>query len=329
MRLIFKLIWFASGCVVIALIFWTGAHAVMAALFAAGWGVLAVVLLRGIAVSAAGVGWFFLFPAGLRPTALACVLVRFVREGANALLPLTQIGGELIGARVLTLRGTAASLSAASVIVDVLVQAVTQFVFAAVGLAALASIRHTSTVRGLAASIVVLAVPALGGFYLAQQPVGQRFLKMIFKRLVGDREWISFGAVDALYARLASIYAKRRRVMTATLIHSSVWLFGALEVWAMLAFMGYPSGYREALIVESLTQAIRGAAFAIPGALGVQEGGLVAVCAVFNIPAEAAIAMSLIKRVPDLVFGIPSLVGWQIMEAGAYGASAATKSGRI
>jgi putative membrane protein len=317
MGIMLKLAWFVCGCAAAGLILWAGAGPVFGAFAAAGWGVLAVVILRGIAVSAAGLGWFFLFPPGLRPTAWTCVFIRFLREGANALLPMTQIGGEVIGARALTLRGAPASLSAASVIVDVLVQAVTQFLFAAVGLATLASMRGGGAVRGTVAIVIVVAIPALGGFYLIQRPVGQRFVKGLLTRIVGEREWLSFGAIDALYARLASIYANRRGVITTTFIHSSVWLFGALEVWAMLAFMGYPSGYPEALVIESLMQAIRGAAFAIPGALGAQEGGLIALCAIFGVPPEAAIAMSLIKRVPELVFGIPSLVGWQILEGQA------------
>ncbi len=314
MGVILKLAWFACGCAAVGLILWIGAGAVFGAVAAAGWGVLVVVVLRGVAVSAAGTGWFFLFPAGVRPAAWTCVVVRFLREGANALLPITQIGGEVIGARALTLRGAPASLSAASVIVDVLVQAVTQFLFAAVGLAMLASMRDDDAVRGTVAIVIVVAVPALGGFYLAQRPVGQRIVKALLTRIVGEREWLSFGAIDALYARLASIYSNRGGVATAILIHSSVWLFGALEVWAILAFMGYPAGYPEALVVESLMQAIRGAAFAIPGALGAQEGGLMVLCAIFGVPAEAAIAMSLIKRVPDLVFGVPSLIGWQVLE---------------
>ena len=317
MGIMLKLAWFVCGCAAAGLILWAGAGPVFGAFAAAGWGVLAVVILRGIAVSAAGLGWFFLFPPGLRPTAWTCVFIRFLREGANALLPMTQIGGEVIGARALTLRGAPASLSAASVIVDVLVQAVTQFLFAAVGLATLASMRGGGAVRGTVAIVIVVAIPALGGFYLIQRPVGQRFVKGLLTRIVGEREWLSFGAIDALYARLASIYANRRGVITTTFIHSSVWLFGALEVWAMLAFMGHPSGYPEALVIESLMQAIRGAAFAIPGALGAQEGGLIALCAIFGVPPEAAIAMSLIKRVPDLVFGIPSRVGWQILEGQA------------
>lgn len=330
MGIILKLVWFACGCAAAGLILWTGAGPVFGAFAAAGWGVLVVVVLRGIAVSGAGLGWFFLFPRALRPTVWTCVLIRFLREGANALLPITQIGGEVIGARVLALRGAAASLAAASVIVDVLVQAVTQFLFAAAGLATLAAMRDGGAVRGTVAIVIVFAVPALGGFYLVQRPVGQRLVKLLLQRALGEREWLSFGAIDALYVRLGSIYANRRGVITAALIHSSVWLFGALEVWAILAFMGYPSGYPEALVIESLMQAIRGAAFAIPGALGAQEGGLIALCAIFGVPPEAAIAMSLIKRVPDLVFGLPSLLGWQMLEGQAFrGRAAEAESGGV
>ena len=49
--------------------------------------------------------------------------------------------------------------------------------------------------------------------------------------------------------------------------------------------MGYPVSYADALVVESLGQAVRAAAFLVPGAVGVQEVGFIAVCAVYGIPA--------------------------------------------
>ena len=44
--------------------------------------------------------------------------------------------------------------------------------------------------------------------------------------------------------------------------------------------------------------AVRGAAFAVPGALGAQEGGLIVLCAIFGVPPDAALALSLVKRIP-------------------------------
>ena len=63
------------------------------------------------------------------------------------------------------------------------------------------------------------------------------------------------------------------------------------------------------MIIESLLHAVRGAAFAVPGALGAQEGGLIVLCAIFGVPPEAALALSLVKRIPDFVLGLPGLDG--------------------
>jgi len=314
MSWVIKTAWIAGVAAAVALVFSTGAEPVVRAFEAAGWGVAVVCLLRGIAVSGAGLGWSALFPPGLQPGVLTCVAIRFLREGANALLPMTQVGGDVIGARALTLLGAPASLSAASVIVDVLVQAITQSLFAMVGLATLAAMGNASGVGRTVAIATVLAVPALAGFYLVQRRVGQRVVKWLWARVVGDREWLSFGAIDALYSRLDLLYANLAGLLAAASINMAVWFLGALEVWAILFFIGLPANYPEALVIESLTQAIRGAAFVIPGALGAQEGGLVAICAIFGVPADVAIAMSLIKRVPDIVFGVPSLLGWQLLE---------------
>jgi uncharacterized membrane protein YbhN (UPF0104 family) len=59
---------------------------------------------------------------------------------------------------------------------------------------------------------------------------------------------------------------------------------------------------------------IRSAAFAVPGGLGVQEGGYLVVGNLLGIPGDAAFALSLIARVRELALGIPGLISWQIIE---------------
>src|SRR6266852_127398 len=92
------------------------------------------------------------------------------------------------------------------------------------------------------------------------------------------------------------------------------WIFGVAEVLIVFACMGNPISIAQALVIESLLHAIRGAAFAIPSALGAQEGGLVLLCAAFGIPPQQAIALSLVKRAADLVLGVPGLLSWQLLE---------------
>jgi hypothetical protein len=116
----------------------------------------------------AGAGWWLLFPREQRPSISLCIGIRFVREGANALLPLAQIGGDFIGARCLALRGVRGPLAAASVIVDVLMQAISQLVFAIIGLILLMSIGGNELIVWPVAVGIALALPALGGFLLVQ-----------------------------------------------------------------------------------------------------------------------------------------------------------------
>ena len=52
----------------------------------------------------------------------------------------------------------------------------------------------------------------------------------------------------------------------------------------------------------------------VPQALGVQEGGYIMLGALFGLSAEAALALSLVRRARDLVIGLPILLVWQVVE---------------
>jgi putative membrane protein len=306
--------WCTGIAASIGLSAWSGTDAVGNAVASVGWGVPFVVLTRAAAVSVAGAGWWLLFPASGRLRLRASLLLRFVREGVNTLLPLTQVGGDIIGARLLTFWGLSGQLGAASIIVDVLMQAATQFLFAALGIATLIALGSNTIVAGVAASSLAVAAPMLGGFYVAQRQVGQRILHFVLNRLTGDNNWRLLATVDAVYQNLSIIYARRSQLVTSGLVHMIGWLVGVAEVFIVLRCMSQPVTVAEALVIESLMQEVRGAAFTVPSALGAQEGSLILLCGMIQIPPDQAMALSLIKRSADLVIGLPGLVALQILE---------------
>jgi putative membrane protein len=308
--------WLAGLAVVIVLTIWSGIDSVGHAIVNVGWGIALVVMVRAVTVTIAGAGWWLVFPQDKRPDIQTCVQLRFIREATNVLLPLAQIGGDFIGAGLLALRGVPGSLAVASVIVDVLLQAATQFLFACLGLAMLIVLGEGHTLAHLATIGLVVAAFMLGGFYVAQRRAGQRILRWALGGLTGDRKWRVLGTIDAIYENLATIYAGRGNLFASTVVHFTGWLFGVCEILIVFAFMGNPVGIGEAVVIESLLHAIRGAAFVVPSALGAQEGGLVLLCSVFGIPPGEAIALSLVKRAADLVLGVPGLLGWQMLEWG-------------
>ncbi|MDR7036730.1 MULTISPECIES: flippase-like domain-containing protein [Methylobacterium] len=306
----------AGLCTVVGLFLSSGLEDVAAAVVSAGWGALFVVVARGVAVAWAGLGWFAIFPKADRPGLAACINLRFVREGINTLLPVATVGGDFVGARLLTKRGLTGGLAGASMFVDLMTQALTQLLFTVAGLGILIWLAGDGPVVRTVAAGLAVAAPAVGAFYLIQRRSGHRVIQALVSRFASGREWRALGAIDVLYDNLRRLYGRPARILAGITIHLIGWLIGTLEVYVCLHFMGYPVSFAEAVVIESLAQAVRGAAFAVPGALGAQEGGLIALCAIFGIPAEAALALSLVKRLADLLVGVPGLVAWHVMEGG-------------
>ena len=73
-----------------------------------------------------------------------------------------------------------------------------------------------------------------------------------------------------------------------------------------------PVTLAEALMLEALAQAVSSAAFVVPGAIGVQEGGFVLFGALVGMPPDVALALAHARRVRDLLIFVPALVLWQI-----------------
>jgi len=301
----------------VAIIVYAGLGDVTQAFAAVGYGLIVIVLLRAAELAGAGFAWWIVIPPAEKPSPHLCVHVRLIREAINTLLPVAQVGGEIAGARVMTFYGMSAGLAGATVLVDTLMQVVSLFLFVIVGVGILATYGADDALVGSMMAGISLMGVALAGFFVAQRFGGAKLLDRALMALAGRFGWSSLANLASLHDNLVRIYGDVPRFVLALLVHLAFWFLGALEVVVALTLMGYPVSYVDAVVIESLGQAIRAAGFLIPGALGVQEAGFVAVCAVFGIPAPAALALSLVKRVPEFVLGPPFLFAWHAQETKA------------
>jgi glycosyltransferase 2 family protein len=298
-----------------ALLVYQGFGEILRGVGAVGWALVLIVAIRLVALSIAGLGWGLVLRPVLRPPAGLLVGLRIVREAINCLLPAAQIGGDLIGGRLLAHTGVAPGLAMAGILVDVLLQTVTQGVFALIGLAVLwFGFGDGPVVRELGWGVVA-AVPALGGFFMAQ-----RFglFVLVDRSLAALRQvWPGLGLERPLDLQpaLRHLYAAPAALGLAALVHLLAWLIGTAEAWVALSRMGNAPSLAEALVLESLGQAVRSAGFAVPGALGIQEGGFILLGSLFGLGPAQAVALSLVKRLPDLAIGLPGLFYWQGLEA--------------
>jgi putative membrane protein len=307
----------AAGGLIVAvyLVAETGFAEVAGAFADAGWGIGAVALLDVAALCAAGSAWYsLLHPLWAGPRRVF-ISIRLVREAINSLLPVAQIGGDLIGARLLTAHGPAASLAVASVIGDKTIETLGQFVFTLAGVVLL--LLHGGD-RSLAAGFgggLLIAGPVLLVFFGVQNSRLFVWFERLLLSLAERLQWGALGKMAGLHANLVALYRRPAAVALAFAFHMAAWLGGAGEVWVALHVMGHPIGLVDALILESLGQAARSAAFVIPGGLGAQEGAFLLIGGALGLPAEYALALSLIKRTSQLIFGLPALAAWPLMEA--------------
>ena len=80
---------------------------------------------------------------------------------------------------------------------------------------------------------------------------------------------------------------------------------------------------------RAVGEAVRTAAFPIPGALGVQEGSFVMLGGFFGLAPGVSLALSLAKRVRELGLGIPGLIVWQVERAVAARAERRAACGEV
>jgi putative membrane protein len=244
---------------------------------------------------------------------LPFIWARLVRDGAAEVLPLSQIGGFVLGARALVLAGELPSFASASTVVDVTLELIAQLFYTVLGLALLAWLRPGSAIEGPAIAAVAAMAVLASLFILAQRRgvgAAERLIARLGAALLGPRP----PGGNTLRAAIADIHRRPRALAAGIVLHLLAWVMVGGETWLILSFIDSKVGLAEALVIDSLLSGLRSVAFMVPQALGVQEGAYVLLGGLFGVTPEAALAMSLIRRARDFTIGAPALIAWQVIE---------------
>lgn len=298
----------------IGLIGYYGVTDIGAALKGAGFGLAAITAFHWIPLTCSALGWRSLCKDQDQHSLGRYIFSRWIREAVNGLLPVAQLGGNVVGARLLVLKGMRGYQAGAGVIADVGLEALSQAVFALIGLSLLL-LGGTGDVHvGWLITGATLITASAIGFFIAQRSGMFKLLERFLDKLAERWPALSMGDMNGLHDAIVNLHQNHRALVASFGWHMLSWFMGIGEVWIALYVLGYPVSFAEALVLESLGQAIRAAAFMIPGALGVQEGGYVVIGALYGLTPELAIALSLTKRVRELGLGLPALATWQWLE---------------
>jgi putative membrane protein len=302
--------------VLVALLLRADVASMLLTLETAGWALLWLVPYRALYFLLYATGWLVLLRPYDRQGHIGIGYLFWattVREGIDRLLPVASVGGSVAGIRLLGWRGIAAAPAGASVIVEIVLTLSTVYLFTALGLLLLMRLSGgVYLYRNLLLALALcLPMPVVTLLLLRYGSVFARLARLL-RTLVGVSA-LSDGAA-ALDQELRASLRRLPRLLTAGLLQFAAFCSGTFEVWFTLRLFGHPVGIAAALVLESMTQALRHLAFMIPAALGVQEASLMIFGHALGISAELALSVSMAKRIREVLCGLPALLSWHWME---------------
>lgn len=276
-----------------------------------GWAA-GVIFLPYLAVYAADTrGWqMTLVP---RPSAgfPALFRVRWAGEALNNVMPSAYVGGEALKAWLLQRHGVSMVVSAPAALVSKTIQTLAQLVFLAAAAAAFLSLGTAPPVfrwvlllvlaGGLAGAAGLLALQ-WRGFFRTITGVARR-LGIRSRRLEARAaELHRFDAAVGTFYR-----NERARFRASFLWYLTGWLLDTTEILLVARLFGVPLSWPQALAIEALTGVVKVANVVIPGALGVQESGIVLLCRLAGAPVDFGMSYALLRRAREVLF---VAVGW-------------------
>ena len=314
-RLISAVLVLAGLGLITGLVIYFGAADVLRALTSVRLsGFLAYVAAQLVITFGLALSWRILLRGRMRGSVRLLVWGRLVRDATGEFLPFSQVGGYVLGARVIALGGVNPTDAAASTLADVTTEFLSEIAFIGIGLALLA--------RGSPANFMVLPVGLglcvavlMGVGLVVVQRGGSFWFRRMMLRIAGRAAKSAVLGMGRLQISLDIVYAEPWRLALAAALHLACWFGTATASFVGFRALNVPISFVHTLIIESLLHAIMAVAFFIPGRVGIQEAAYTVLAGIFGIPPELAISLSLLRRARDFVIAVPVLLAWQGLEA--------------
>jgi len=296
-----------AGVALLALLLAThGVGAVREIVLQVGWQAILVVAAHLPVTLLATIGWQVLLPPGRRPPLGFLFRLRLIKEAVNALLPVAQVGGDVVRAKLAVRDGLTPAEATASCVVDVLTGTVGLVLFVLASLVvAMATLHDPRLAQAGLALIVLVAAIALSLFVAHKAGLGRRLGQF-------SQRWSAVASqVGELGEAFRGIGRQRANLFASWAWHMAAWIGGAFETYVSMWALGLNPTLLQALIVEGLAQTAKVVGFAIPGALGVQEGGYLLLGGAMGLTPDQALALSLLRRLRELTLGGIGLILWR------------------
>jgi putative membrane protein len=304
MKLALKILVAAAG---LALFAWfvqrAGAGEIARAFTKLGWFAPVVLLPFGLVYLLDSLGWRFAFGKGGVPGVGFGRLarIRWAGESINTVLPSAYIGGEAAKVQLLHKLGVPRMHSASSVVAGKTAQVIAQVVFIAAGaVAGAANLPPQSPARTGMFAITALATTIVALLFWLQRRGMFRTLTAVLpvRALTNQAE-----RLRQLDDRIFDFYRNdRRHFALSAAAYFGGWMADTFEILLVSHLLGMPIDFSQALAVEAFISVAKALGIFVPGALGVQESGIVFLCYLFGLPPALGVSYAIIRRGREVVY---------------------------
>jgi putative membrane protein len=304
-----RLLLIAGTILFFVLLYQIGVSKVWENLWLMGWGFIPVLGQEVVAIALNARGWWWSFPPPRPAIDTATLLAaRLAGDAINNLTPTATVGGEVVRVRMLEGRVDATN-AWASIAISRISHSAAQVLFMVFGMALVlgdAPLPH-GVRRGLYVFLVLLAIGVSLAVLLQRR--GMFVTLASVARRVGLRLPSRFLTNLAnLDSEVVRFYRQPAAFAASTSCFFFGWVMGVVEVWLILHFLGIEGGWKTAITIEVLAQALDAALFFVPARAGTQEGGIVLIFTFLGLPPATGLALAIIRRLRQLSWASVGLV---------------------
>ena len=320
----FKILLLIIGCAILfALIYKVGPSTIYHHLSILKWKILLIFLPYFLVFTLDTLGWKYSFKEE-RTSFKDLLIIRLAGESVNTIIPSATFAGEPLKAYFLKRHNISMVEGMASVVISRAIMTMAQIAFVMIGVVFLLFKLNVSGSRLISSiAIILLGIPIIILIvFIQRQGIFAFLLKLLRRfrikiRYIDERE----ERLIELDKNIYQFYSHNKKKALYSFIYYFLgWMAGLIEVFLILYLLGIPVDTVSAYIIESLSTVAKGVTSFIPGSIGGQEGGIIAIFVTLKLSASIALTFGILRRLRELIWigaglFVLSKLEWAIAES--------------
>ena len=319
----FKILLLIVGCTILCtLVYKVGPSTIYHQLIVLKWKISLLFLPFLLVFVLGTLGWKYSF-ANVKISFIDLFLIRLAGESVNWIIPSANFAGEPMKAYFLKKHNVSMVDGITSVVISRTIMMISQIIFVMIGVVFFLYKLNVSGTRLISSiAIILLGIPVIMFIIFIQKHGLFAFLLKLLRmfrikiRYIEERK----ERLKELDENIYYFYShNKKKTFYSFVCYFLRWLAGLIEVFLILYLLNISVDTVTAYVIESLSTVARGITSFIPGSVGGQEGGIIAIFASLKLSTSIALTFGILRRFRELIWTgiglfVLSKLEWAITE---------------